>query len=91
MEEKPIQDPYTWLNFVIWDNLIVDGKTTEQVIQEVLYWCNPNEDVDKIKKIIKQKCDDFLIQHKKELEKEKTECIYNTGGRLSGAGWSNQK
>ena len=91
MEEKPIQDPDTWLNFVIWDNLIVDGKTTEQVIQEALYWCNPNEDIDKIKKIIKQKCDDFLTQHKKELEKEKTECIYNTGGRLSGACWSNQK
>ncbi len=90
-EDKPIQDPDTWLDFVIWDNLILHGATQEQVIEEALHWCNPNEDIDRIKKIIKQKCDQFLKDHAEKLKKEKTECIYNTGRRLPGAGWSNQK
>jgi hypothetical protein len=80
-----------WLDFVIWDNLMVDGKTETEVIQEVLQWCDPNEDPNKVKKIIKQKIKQFLNDHKEDLKKEKTECIFKTGGRLPGAGWSNQK
>tara|TARA_R110001599_G_scaffold266636_1_gene467480 strand:+ start:668 stop:955 length:288 start_codon:yes stop_codon:yes gene_type:complete len=86
-----INHPDKWLDFVIWDNLILHGKTEAEVIQEVLYWCNPNEDVDKITKIIKQKNEQFLKDHEEELKKEKTECIYKTSGRLPGSGWSNQK
>jgi len=89
--EKTIQDPDEWMNFIIWDNLILHGATETDVIQEVLYWCNPKEDVDKIKKIIKQKCDQFLKEHEEGLKKEKSECIYSTGGRLPGSGWSKQK